>query len=87
MPKLFEFKSLRAGDPVVFSLSLAERDAICLRCSLADCVGIESAECSIRVEQRRIWREKNQERTARGYFAARESRLRDMSRSPHPKGK
>ena len=61
---LCESRSLRAGDPVVFSLTLAEREPICLDCPLAECVGIESRDCPIRVEQRRIWREKNARRKA-----------------------
>jgi hypothetical protein len=31
---------------------------LCLTCPLADCLGIESALCPIRIEQRRVWRRK-----------------------------
>ena len=64
MPKLFESGSSRAGDPINFSLTLAQRDLICLRCPLTECVGIESRECSIRIKQRQIWREKDAKRKA-----------------------
>lgn len=59
-----ESRSIRAGDPINFTLKLRERDAICLDCPLEDCVGIESRDCPIRIEQRRLWREKNAERKA-----------------------
>ena len=29
---------------------------LCLSCALCDCVGIENPRCPIRVEQRRVWR-------------------------------
>ncbi|MCI0390331.1 MAG: hypothetical protein MOB07_16395 [Acidobacteria bacterium] len=64
MPKFLQSVSLRAGDPIHFSIRPAERDAICLRCPLAECVGLESRECPIRVEQRRVWREKDARRKA-----------------------
>lgn len=60
--KLCEPSSLRAGDPVVFSLKLEERDRICLRCPLERCVGVENPRYPVRVEQRRVWREKNKQR-------------------------
>lgn len=60
--KLLQSNSQRAGDPVNFSLSAIERDRICLDCPLRDCVGIESRECPIRIEQRRVWREKHKQR-------------------------
>lgn len=60
--KLLQSNSQRAGDPVNFSLSASERDRICLDCPLRDCVGIESRECPIRIEQRRVWREKHKQR-------------------------
>jgi len=31
---------------------------LCLSCPLADCVGVESSACPIRIEQRRVWRER-----------------------------
>jgi hypothetical protein len=31
---------------------------ICLSCPLADCLGIVSALCPIRIEQRRVWRKR-----------------------------
>lgn len=62
--KLLESRSVRADDPINLTLKSHERDAICLDCALADCVGIESMACPIRIEQRRRWREKNAERKA-----------------------
>ena len=33
---------------------------ICLSCPLNDCVGVESPRCPIRIEQKALWRAKNQ---------------------------
>lgn len=76
MPKLFESTSLRAGDRVHFSLTLAERDAICLNCPLADCVGDDCRDCPLQIEQRRRWREIDARRKAGGYFEIREARIK-----------
>lgn len=35
----------------------ARQIALCLSCPLADCVGVESSACPIRIEQRHQWRE------------------------------
>jgi hypothetical protein len=46
------------------NLSLTEeRQAqICLSCPLPDCIGIESRECPIQIEQRAEWRRQHQAR-------------------------
>ncbi|MGE0128059.1 MAG: hypothetical protein AB7U82_08265 [Blastocatellales bacterium] len=31
---------------------------LCLACPLDDCVGVQSAACPIRIESRRVWRER-----------------------------
>src|SRR5262245_54462441 len=31
---------------------------LCLSCHLADCVGVESSACPIRIEARRLWRKR-----------------------------
>jgi len=55
------------------TMSQAEQNAICERCPLADCIGIERRECPIRIEQRQRWRVNYQLRKSAGYFADRHS--------------
>ena len=55
-----------------FTIHLAEQDAICRDCPLADCVGADNRDCPIQVEQRRRWREINKQRVS--YFIAREQK-------------
>jgi len=39
----------------------ARQIQLCLSCPLADCVGVESSACPIRIEQRRVWRNRRQQ--------------------------
>lgn len=59
------------------AIKKAEQDAICLRCALPDCVGIEDRRCQIQVEQRKRWREDYARRKASGEIAARNARKAD----------
>jgi hypothetical protein len=61
------------------TMSRAEQDAVCLRCPLADCVGIENRLCPIQIEQRRIWRGDYRLRKSAGYFAERSARMRSKT--------
>ena len=40
------------------TLSEERQVAICLNCPLADCIGIESRQCPIQIEQRAEWRKR-----------------------------
>jgi hypothetical protein len=42
-------------EPIITLNEERQRD-LCLNCPLADCVGIETEACPIRVEQRAAWR-------------------------------
>jgi hypothetical protein len=42
-------------DPNVSAVDEARQIQLCLSCPLADCVGVESSACPIRIEQRRVW--------------------------------
>lgn len=44
-----------APHPVI-TLDEDRQRELCLSCPLADCVGVESSACPIRIEQRAIWR-------------------------------
>ena len=59
------------------TMSLADQNAICERCPLPDCVGIENSQCQIQVEQRLIWRADYERRKAAGYFAGRKVRKQE----------
>jgi hypothetical protein len=54
-----------------------EQNAVCLRCTLPDCVGIEDRRCLIQVEQRERWRRDYERRKASGEIAARNARKVD----------
>ncbi len=41
----------------IIALTDERQRELCFSCALNDCVGVESAACPIRIEQRRIWRE------------------------------
>jgi hypothetical protein len=43
---------------IVLTMRQADRDAICQRCTKPDCIGQESRDCPVQVEQRRRWRER-----------------------------
>lgn len=59
-------RSVRAHDPInITCIGQSEREAMCINCALPDCVGLESEECPIRVEERRRHREKNARRNQR----------------------
>lgn len=59
------------------TMSQDVQNAICERCPLAECIGIERRECPIQVEQRATWRKQNQLRKAAGYFTRRAERIRN----------
>jgi hypothetical protein len=44
--------------PNVSAVDEDRQAQICLSCSLPDCIGIENPRCLIRVEARRLWRER-----------------------------
>lgn len=58
------------------TMSKLEQDAICLRCTLPDCLGVENPQCPIQVEQRRRWRKDYQLRKSAGYFAERAANIK-----------
>jgi len=67
LPTYAQRSSAEAGAPSVainFTLGEERQISICLNCPLTDCVGIESKQCPIRVEQRRAWREQRQGRVS-----------------------
>jgi hypothetical protein len=42
-------------EPNVSAVDEERQRELCLSCRLADCVGVESEACPIRIEQRRLW--------------------------------
>ncbi len=49
-------------EPNVSVVDEERQRELCLSCPLADCLGIESALCPIRIEQRRMWRKQRRQR-------------------------
>jgi hypothetical protein len=47
------------------TLSEERQTQLCLSCSLSDCVGIESRQCPIQIEQRAEWRRLNHRESKR----------------------
>ena len=48
-------------EPPQFNVSAVDEALqiqLCLSCPLADCVGVESSACPIRIEARRVWRKR-----------------------------
>jgi len=45
-------------EPNTSAVDEARQIQLCLSCPLADCVGVESSACPIRIEQRRVWRKR-----------------------------
>ncbi len=56
-------RSVRVDEPINFvCIRVAERETMCTECALPDCVGFESEQCPVRIEERRRLREKYQQR-------------------------